>query len=50
MLKLEPREATRIVFPAHAMASELSAAEMREAVSMMRKWRHYAVQRNPAGP
>ena len=44
MLKLEPREATRIVFPAPAMASELCAAETREAVSMMRRWRHYAVQ------
>ena len=44
MLKLEPREATRIVFPAPAMAFELSAAETREAVSTMRKWRHYAVQ------
>ena len=44
MLKLEPREATKIVFPAPAMAFELSAAETREAVSTMRKWRHYAVQ------
>ena len=44
MLKLEPREATRIVFPAPAMAGELSAAQTREAVSTMRKWRHYAVQ------
>ena len=44
VLKLEPREATRIVFPAPAMASELSAAETKEAVSTMRTWRHYAVQ------
>ena len=44
MLKLEPREATKIVFPAPAMAAEVSAAEATEAVSMMRKWRHYAVQ------
>ena len=44
MLKLEPREATKIVFPAPVMAAELSAAETKEAVSTMRKWRHYAVQ------
>ena len=44
MLKLEPREATRILFPAPAMAAELSAAEAKEAVWTMRKWRHYAVQ------
>ena len=44
MLKLEPREATRIVFPAPTVALDLFAAETREAVSTMRKWRHYAVQ------
>ena len=44
MLKLEPREATRIVFPAPAVVSELCAAETNDAVSTMRKWRHYAVQ------
>ena len=44
MLKLEPREATKIVFPTPAMASELSTADTREAVLTMRKWRHYAVQ------
>ena len=44
MLKLEPREATKIVFPPPAMESELSRADMMEAVSTMRKWRHYAVQ------
>ena len=44
MLKLEPREATRIVFPASAMGSELSAAETMDAVSTMRRWRHCAIQ------
>jgi len=44
MLKLEPREATKIVFPVPVMASELSEAEVKEAVSTMRMWRHYAVQ------
>ena len=44
MLKIEPREATKIVFPPPAMESELLRADMMEAVSTMRKWRHYAVQ------
>ena len=44
MLKIEPREATKIVFPHPAMESELSQADMMESVSTMRKWRHYAVQ------
>ena len=43
MLKLEPREATKIVFPPPAMESELPRVEMMEAVSTMRRWRHYAV-------
>ena len=41
MLKLEPREAARIVFPAPDVASRLSSPEIFEAVSIMRSWRHY---------
>ena len=41
MLKLEPREATRIVLPPPAMESALSGSEVEEAVSTMRTWRHY---------
>ena len=41
LLKLEPREATRIVLPPPAMASALSGAEVVEAVATMRTWRHY---------
>ena len=44
VLKLEPREAGRIVFPSHAMESALSKTEMIDAISKMRQWRHYAVQ------
>ena len=44
VLKLEPREARRIVFPPPASESALSKAEMMDAISKMRQWRHYAVQ------
>ena len=42
VLKLEPREAGRIVLPPPTMASVLSGPEVAEAVSTMRTWRHYA--------
>lgn len=42
MLKLEPREATRIVFPAPALSVSPSI-EVEEAISTLRAWRHYAV-------
>ena len=41
VLKLEPREAGRIVLPPPATASVLSGSEVAEAVSTMRTWRHY---------
>ena len=41
MLKLEPREAAGIVFPASDMVSRLSSRDITEAVSTMRCWRHY---------
>ena len=41
MLKLEPREAAGIVFPASGADSSLSQQEIIEAISTMRSWRHY---------
>ena len=41
VLKLELREATRIVLPPPAMESALSGSEVEEAVSTMRIWGHY---------
>jgi adenine-specific DNA-methyltransferase len=38
MLKLEPREATQIVFPILAMLPALSGQEISEAVSTLRTW------------
>ncbi len=43
MLKLEPREAARIVLPDPAPLLSESEAEIAEAASIMRGWRHYAV-------
>ncbi len=43
MLKLEPREATRILLPDPALMRELGGPTIREAVETMRTWRHYAV-------
>ncbi len=40
MLKLEPREAARIVFPAHAAPADAEALE--DGVRMLQRWRHYA--------
>lgn len=42
MLKLEPREASRILFPAAELAAELVDPAITEGVSVMRRWRHYA--------
>jgi hypothetical protein len=42
MLKLEPREAGQLLLaPAEAMPAE-AARELRDALSTMRRWRHYA--------
>lgn len=41
MLKLEPREAGRIVFPA-AEFSQLHTGAVVEAISTLQRWRHYA--------
>lgn len=42
MLKLEPREAGRILFAAEELAIELDGPAIKEGVSMMQRWRHYA--------
>ncbi len=42
MLKLEPREAGRILFPAGELAGELDAHAIGEGVRTMQRWRHYA--------
>ena len=44
MLKLEPREAARIVLPSSEKMSTREAIEIDEAVSTMRAWRHYPVE------
>ena len=44
MLKLEPREATQILFPPASMEFALSSPEILEAVSTMLSWRHYAAK------
>lgn len=42
MLKLEPREAGRILLPSAALFPQLDKATLSSAVSAMRTWRHYA--------
>jgi len=42
MLKLEPREATRILIPAESILSQADPEVMAEAVVTMQRWRHYA--------
>jgi hypothetical protein len=44
MLKLEPREAGQILIPPDSLLPELAGSEMADAVSTMRRWRHYADQ------
>ena len=41
MLKLEPREAARVVMPSKGALSELAELELRDAVRTLRSWRHY---------
>lgn len=42
MLKLEPREAARLVIPSARTLSRLPDEEVRLAVSDLQRWRHYA--------
>lgn len=41
MLKLEPREATQILFPSPRLLPEMAKSTLADAVSTMRSWRHY---------
>lgn len=41
LLKLEPREAARIILPSPAGTPAASQTEIHEAISTMRLWRHY---------
>jgi len=42
MLKLEPREAGRIVFPSNAMTKKVHNDEFEGAIGSLQRWRHYA--------
>ena len=42
MLKLEPREAAQIVLPAQAVLNSIESVALADAITTMRKWRHYA--------
>jgi len=42
MLKLEPREAGRIVFPSVDVISKGNAEELEDAIGAIQRWRHYA--------
>jgi len=42
MLKLEPREAGRILFPSVAATSTIKSEEVEDAISTLQRWRHYA--------
>lgn len=42
MLKLEPREASRILFPAERTVGQALDAELNDAVTALQRWRHYA--------
>ena len=41
MLKLEPREAARVVMPSPRTIGELAGVNMGDAVRKLRRWRHY---------
>jgi len=42
MLKLEPREAGRILFPAPDTVTKRESEELEDAIGAMQRWRHYA--------
>lgn len=42
MLKIEPREAGRILFPSSAMLAQAKGDELEEAIAELQRWRHYA--------
>jgi hypothetical protein len=42
MLKLEPREATRLLFPKKKLVGAAQNDALEDAVSTLQRWRHYA--------
>jgi hypothetical protein len=42
MLKLEPREATQVALPTPAILKKINLCLIKEAIDVMRTWRHYA--------
>lgn len=42
MLKLEPREATRVLFPSARLMKQADQEALSEGVRLMQRWRHYA--------
>ena len=42
MLKLEPREAGRIVFPSCTQLATAKEGELEDAITLLQRWRHYA--------
>ena len=42
MLKLEPREAGRVLFPAECIEENIHADAVNDAIQTLQKWRHYA--------
>lgn len=42
MLKLEPREAGRLVFPSPTATKKAEDDELRDAIGLLQRWRHYA--------
>jgi len=42
MLKLEPREAARVIFPPDCIAHTLVAETLEEGIGVLQRWRHYA--------
>jgi adenine-specific DNA-methyltransferase len=42
MLKLEPREATRVLFPARDISGVADDEALQDAIQTLKRWRHYA--------
>lgn len=42
MLKLEPREAGRIIFPSTTRLKTVKDVELEDAIDLLQRWRHYA--------
>ncbi len=42
MLKLEPREAARVLFPAECIADNADADALDDGIRTLQRWRHYA--------